>query len=427
MAHIDRRTFLGVSGAALATTALAACGSGGDSDGSSLRVAWYGGQPAHEGVEGALDAYSSDHGDISVSTEKAAFGDFWDRLATQVAGGQGPDVMRMSMTYFAEYADRGALLDLSDFVPDVIDTSPLDPDVATSGQLESGLFGIGQSSITHATFQNTTLAEEHGLQIPDQWSWEDFIEFSTAFADAAGPGKYGTTDAGGNFQQFEVWARQHGTDLFDDQGLAVGADIIEEWLVMWAELRASGAAPPPDVTAESSGFETSPLAQLNAAITFGWVQQVAFYQPVIPDHPLRVGAVPGMTAGSLEGQFLKALDFWAVSAESANADRAAEVVNFLLNDERAVTSIGLTLGVPPSESSRELLGVDPDTAEGRAIEYVNAIAGQTGSSPRAWPTGYGELQSTAFPRMNEDVGFGDTTPAEAAAAFVDEAARVFGS
>lgn len=285
MAHIDRRTFLGAGSAALAAGALAGCGSdgGGESgDSNSLRVAWYGGQPAHEGVEAALNAYTSDNADISLATEKAAFGDYWDKLATQVAGGQGPDVLRMSMSYFAEYADRGALLDLSEYAGSTITTSSLDPDVATSGEISDGLYGIGQSSITHATFRNPQLVDEYGLELPAEWSWDDFVEFCQEFSDAAGPGKYGTTDAGGNFQIFEVWARQHGTELFDESGLVVTADIVEEWLVMWQSLREAGAAPTSDITAESTGFETSQLAQLGAAIEFGWVQQVAFYQPVVP-------------------------------------------------------------------------------------------------------------------------------------------------
>jgi len=428
MSPINRRTFLGAGGATLLAGALAGCGSGsGSGSANSLRVSWYGGQPAHEAVEGALTAFSDEEPDLNIATEKMAFGDFWDKLATEVAGGQGPDVLRMSMTYFAEYADRGVLLDLSDYVGDQIDISALDDDVADSGAFNDGLYGVGQSSITHATFRNTQLVQEHGLELPTQWSWDDFRGFCEEFAEAAGSGKYGSTDAGGDLQVFEVWARQHGTDLFDEHGLAVDADVIEEWLVMWQELREAGAVPAPDVSAESDSFETSQLAQLNAAITFGWVQQVAFFQPVIPDHPLEVAAVPGLTAGSLDGQFVKALDFWCITSESSNQDAAAELVDFFLNDERAINSIGLTLGVPPSASSRELLGLDPESAEGRAVAFVDEITDQVGPSPQAWPTGYGELQGTAFPRLNQDVGFGDATPAAAAAQFVEEAGRVLGS
>lgn len=424
MITVPRRALLGASAAAVVAGPIVACNPRQTESSDDLLVSWYGGQPVHEGVEGALNAYSQG-ADVPITTEKAPFGDYWDKLATQVAGGQGPDLIRMSMTWFAEYSERGALLDLSSYVGEAIDTSGLDEEAAESGRTDSGLFGIGQSSITQTTFRNPELVAEHDLELPATWSWEDFVTFCHKFTDAAGPEKYGTTDAGGDLQLFEVWARQHGTELFDGASLAVGADVIEEWLAMWHDLRQAGAAPPSDISAESDTFETSQFSVLNAAVTFGWVQQLTFFQPVLPDHPLQVADVPGMTAGSLEGQFLKALDFWSVLSSSGNPDGSADLIDFLMNDPDAATSIGLTLGVPPSQAARDALDRSPDTADGRAIAYVEDVRGRTGPSPDPWPMGYGALQSSEFPRLNQDVGFGSTTPAQAAAAFIETAKNVF--
>jgi multiple sugar transport system substrate-binding protein len=333
----------------------------------------------------------------------------------------------MSMTWFSEYADRGALADLSGYAGETIDLSALDEDTAESGRTDEGLFGIGQSSITQATFRNPDLAAEHGIELPESWSWEDFRAVGAEFAEAAGEGMYGTTDAGGDFQLFAVWARQHGTDLFDGDTLAVGADLIEEWLVMWEQLREEGIAPPPDVSAESDSFETSQFSQLHTVVTFGWVQQITFFQPLLPDHGLVPGDVPGASAGDLSGQYLKALDFWCILATSQKQDEAAELLDFLITSPEAATSIGLTLGVPPSQAARDALGADPDTAEGRAIEYVERVRAQVGPSPDPWPPGYGSLQGTEFGKINQDVAFGKSTPSTAAKAFVETAAGVLGA
>lgn len=421
MTTLPRRALLGTFAAA-ATAPLAACNptSGGGSS-KDLRVSWYGGQPVHEGVEGALDAFSKDHPDLQITEEKAPFADYWDKLATQVAGGEGPDVIRMSMSWFLEYAERGALLDLEPLTGEAIDLSGLDEAAAESGRTADGLFGIGQSSITQATFRNPQLAAEHGLELPETWAWTDFMEFCREFAETAGPGKYGATDGGGDMQLFDVWARQHGTDLFDGPDLAVGAEVIEEWWAMWQELRDDGAVPSPEVTLESTDFENSQFATLNAAITTGWVQQATFYQPVMPDHPLEIGDVPGLTAGALDGQFLKALDLWCVLSSSKNPDGAAQLIDFLLNEPAAAKSIGVTLGVPPSQGARDALDLAPDTAAGKAIAYVESITGRTGPPPAAWPTGYGALQGSEFPRFHEAVAFGSSTPAQAAKEFVEVA------
>jgi multiple sugar transport system substrate-binding protein len=416
-----RRSLLAAGGAAAALP-LAACGPGAKDASADLLVSWYGGQPVHEGVEGAVAAYRKTNPDVPITTEKAPFEDYWDKLATQVAGGQGPDVVRMSMTWLSEYAERGALLDLGDLVGTTIDVSTLDEDTARAGATDEGQVGIGQSSITQATFRNPALVQEHGLELPAAWSWDDFTEFATGFAEQAGPEMFGTTDAGADFQLFEVFARQHGSDLFDGQSLAVGADVIEEWLLLWQGLRDAGAAPPPELTAESTGFETSPFATLTAAVTFGWVQQVTFIQPVVPDHPLEVADVPGTTAGERSGQFVTALDFWSILATSPRPEDSASLIDFLVNDSAAVSSIGLTLGVPPSTSSRELLDAPAESAAAKAMAYVEAVSGTTGPPPPAWPKGYGTLQGSEFGRLNEDVAFGRTTPSKAALSFLEAAA-----
>ncbi|MFC0674404.1 ABC transporter substrate-binding protein [Brachybacterium hainanense] len=418
--------------AGAAALPLAACGpnrSGSTADPTAdLRVSWYGGQPVHDGVEGALAAFRAARPDLGIAEEKAPFADYWDKLATQIAGRQGPDVVRMSMTWLSEYSRRGALMDLSGLVgaSGPIDLSGLDGDTAAAGSTDHGRVGIGQSSITQACFRNPALAAERGIRFPATWSWDDFGDLVRGFATEAGPGMYGTTDAGGDLQLFEVFARQRGTELFEGQSLAVGADVLEEWFALWQGLREDGAAPPPDVSMESGDFETNQLSVLHAALTFGWVQQVTFYQPLLPDHPLEITDVPGTTAGDLGGQFVTALDFWSVLATSQRADDSAELISFLLSDEAAVRSLGLSLGVPPARSSRDALAADPDSAAGKALAYVESVTGRTGPPPAPWPAGYGTLQGTDFSRIHQEVAFGAMTPTEAAGAVAEAAAAALG-
>ena len=42
--------------------------------------------------------------------------DYWTRLATQVAGGNAPDLIQMDYRYLFEYAGRGAILPLDDYM-----------------------------------------------------------------------------------------------------------------------------------------------------------------------------------------------------------------------------------------------------------------------------------------------------------------------
>jgi multiple sugar transport system substrate-binding protein len=205
----------------------------------------------------------------------------------------------------------------------------------------------------------------------------------------------------------------------------VEAADVEQWLAYWNDLRAAGAAPSPSVSAETTEFATSLLAQGKAPLTFGWVQQITFYQPVMDD-PLEIYPLPAPEAGSVAGQFLKALDFWVVSGATKNEEGATALINYLINDPTAIKAIGLTLGVPPSAAAREQLDPEPDSAEAKAIAYIDEIKDKVGPPPGPWPTGYSAIQD-ALNRANEDVGFGRADPAKAAATFIEEAQNAIGS
>ena len=50
---------------------------------------------------------------VKISGQPGEFNSYWDKLATQTAGGTAPDIIQMDMAYIAEYGTRGALLDLA--------------------------------------------------------------------------------------------------------------------------------------------------------------------------------------------------------------------------------------------------------------------------------------------------------------------------
>lgn len=411
---ISRRSLMTIGAAASAALVLPGC----SANSGPMRVAWYGPDPVTKALNQALAGWRSGGG-AEFAPESAPFDDYWDKLATQTSGNNAPDVLRMSMSYFSDYAQRGVLKDLSGLG---IDTSGLDSAVAGSGTVDGKNYGIGQSSISYALYVDESAA---GGLPGTGWTWEGFAEFARDYAGSV-EGSYGSSDQAANFQLFEVFARQHGTELFSEDGssLAVSPQTIQDWFQYWADLRKAKAVPPQNVSGETTTIEKSLLATGKAPLQFGWVQQVTFYQPLV-DNPLSVVPVPQGTAGDLSGQFIKGLDLWCVSAASKHAEDAAKLIGFLLNDEAAIKAIGILLGVPPSKKARDLVSAETDSAGARAIAYVEDIAGQVGPPPQPWPKGYGELLS-GFGRIAENIGFAKTDPAAGAAEFVELAGKTLG-
>ena len=124
MMALDRRQFLfGAGGlaAAAATMGLTGCapGSGGSSSGGNaggavdLKFAWWGNELRNKNTQASIDAYVKANPNVKIAAQPGEFGSYWDKLATQTAGGQAPDIIQMDMNYISEYGTRQALLDLA--------------------------------------------------------------------------------------------------------------------------------------------------------------------------------------------------------------------------------------------------------------------------------------------------------------------------
>ena len=119
---LTRRTALALGLTVPGLAGLAACGpnasgggGGGSADGSaSLRLAWWGNPTRDESTKEVVEAFEEVDDSISVSLEPGEWSGYWDKLATQTAGGDTPDVIQMDEKYIAEYGGRGALLNLAD-------------------------------------------------------------------------------------------------------------------------------------------------------------------------------------------------------------------------------------------------------------------------------------------------------------------------
>ncbi len=155
---VNRRQFLfGAGGlaAAAATMGLTACapgsGGGGSTGGNAggavdLKFAWWGNELRNKNTQASIDAYIKANPNVKIAAQPGEFGSYWDKLATQTAGGQAPDIIQMDMNYISEYGTRQALLDLSK-----VDVSKFSEGTVDSGKINDQLVGInaGVNSADH--------------------------------------------------------------------------------------------------------------------------------------------------------------------------------------------------------------------------------------------------------------------------------------
>src|SRR5688572_11534737 len=119
---MNRRQFLiGAGGLAAAATTmgLGACAPGSQGGGSeaggqqeggatTLALAWWGNPTRNKNTEAMIAEYMKANPNVQISAQPGEFSSYWDKLATQTAGGQAPDIIQMDMNYISEYGSRGA-------------------------------------------------------------------------------------------------------------------------------------------------------------------------------------------------------------------------------------------------------------------------------------------------------------------------------
>lgn len=189
--------------------------------------------------------------------------DYHVKLATLMAAGQPPDLFYLSDEYVPQYAELGALLDLTQWIEGdddpAVDLSDYYPSIVSNYRWGGGLYGLPWIAQPVVLFCNEELFAEVGVELPDrQWRWVDFVEAGkrlTADLDGDGlPDRWGFVTNG--WPPFEMFVWQNGGDTVSADGKHVR--LLDAKCVEAAQFYADligkyRVAPPLDVVTEQ-GF-----------------------------------------------------------------------------------------------------------------------------------------------------------------------------
>ena len=357
---------------------------------------------------------------MEVARETQAWDGYWDRLATQTAGGNAPDLIMQAGSRIPDYAGRGTLMDLSG--AEGLNVEVVDEGLQQFGAVGDELYGVVAASNAMGLIANDDLLAEAGVSLPEgAYTWDTLGEVAVDVHEALGPEVWGIQDGGGDLILFILSVRDDGRQFYAEDGsLNATPEDLTAWLEYWQELRQSGGAPPPDVTAEGQGqLPNAPLAQGRAAMGFGWTQDYVAYTRLM-DADLSINLPPySVDNPSL---WMNAASLWSVSADSEDPEAAVEAINHFINDEAAIEALGVSLGMPPSQAAREQLAGTLSEEEQVAMDYMDEVAENSRPLNRLWPAGFAELR-TLLNELNEAVAFGSTTIPEAVDEFFSTAAE----
>jgi multiple sugar transport system substrate-binding protein len=420
----DRRKFL------MGSSALAAAGAFGVmpswAQAQSLRLIFWGGQGRADRTYGVTDLYKEAAG-TDVAGEFLAWNDYWAKLATQTAGGNAPDVIQMDYRFIVEYAQRGAIAPLDEFVGSALKLDDFDADQLEGGKVDGKLYGISLGANSVATLINTGAFEEAGIEPPtNAWTYDDLFEIGEAFNSAnIRGGMKAISDSSYNEPSLDNWLRQRGKALYTAEG-QLGFDETDavEWYQLWAKLREAGVCVAPDDQALDTGpLETTMLVTGRAALMPSNSNQLVGYQALVQDK-LNMCGYPRIAEGQGGGHYRKPSMFFSVAGSSASKEGAADFLNFFVNDIEAGKILGVERGIPCSAAVREVVAPTLDEANQIALNFVANLGDLLGPLPPPPPAAAGEVDLSLIRTLGQEVGFGAKTPEQAGAELVTGATDI---
>jgi multiple sugar transport system substrate-binding protein len=392
----------------------------------SLRFTWWGDAKRHDKYNAIADLYQELNPHVEIVREFGSWGDYWDKLATQTAGGNAPDIIGMHATYVADYARRNTLLDLSSYIEDgTVDISNFPPAVQGAGKVNGTTVMVAQGVTMTGWEYNSGMFDDLNVEYPDyDWTWEDFkaklAELKEAISE---PGVWPSVDDSGEITSVQVFARQRGTDLFTEEGkLGVTVDDMKAWFSMWDEFRQAEMIPDAATTEQylNVTLDQGLFVKGKVALDGFPFNQIPLYQNYITNgevHALRRPSIPGGEEGEfIEGSYL------AVSSTSEHPKEAAAFISFFVNNEEAVKIFKIEQGAYGSTKANELITPLLAPPEQRTIEAIDRSLKTAGQLPLP-PAGQGEVRSLLL-EVAQSIAFGQRTVEEGAQYFVDQTTAI---
>ena len=387
-----------VAAAAAVVMALSACGGGGapQSDGGpvELRFSWWGSDKRAQVTQAAIAAFEAENPNIKIKPEYGDWSGYWDKLATQVAANDAPDIIQMDEKYITEYSTRGALLDLSKYE---IDTSKLDEAALNAGKGEKGLTGIAAGINAATILANPAVFQAAGVELPDDktWTWDDFERISAELTAKSPKGTYGAAAYGTDEASLGVWLRQNGKTLYTSDGkLGFEPGDIADWWAFLKQLSENKAVPSASevVEAEAAPLDQSGLATGKNGLAFWWSNQLPALEKAAGSD-LQILRFPSTTGKAADAQlWYKASQFWSASSRTKHPEETAKFINFLANNEKAGEALLADRGVHPNTDVRAAIESKLTPADIKVVNFIDQIKDELGEAPAPPPKGAGAIQ-----------------------------------
>ncbi len=416
----------------VAALGLSACASGDTSPSTepdapvTLRFAWWGGDLRNEMTIEAIEAFEAEYPNITVEPEMGPFDGFFDKLATQVAAGDAPDIVQMSEGFFSEYVGRGALLDLTDLD---IANEDIPAAVWQSGVVDDKVWAVPAGVSSPGLIANTALFEQAGIELPDDstWTWNDYADLAAELSAALPEGLYGSQTPGTDQNTLGVWARQRGADLFTEDGLGFEQEDAASFFEFVEGMRDTGGIPPAEEVSEQMGIDLAQSGTATNRYALGfWNSNQIKNLEAASGSDLTLLKFPTKKGDDEDGEFALGTLWYSAYTKTEHPEEVAQFLDFMINRPEAGAITLTERGAPANTAVSDSIADQLESSDLKSIEYLVAVREVALETPPPTPPQGASSFQEVLRRMIVDVAFDRATPDQAAEQLISEVSSQIG-
>ncbi|MFT4173350.1 MAG: ABC transporter substrate-binding protein [Rhodocyclaceae bacterium] len=330
---------------------------------TTLRFSWWGGAERHEATLKAIAAFEAKHPGVKVKGEYMGFNGYQERLSTQIAGGNEPDIMQINWAWMSAYSKRGdGFVDLNKY-KNVMALKEFSAEELRMGTIAGKLNGLPVTYSARIFQWNKAALDKAGVAVPA--TWDDLFSAGKAFRAKLGDRAY-LLD--GELNDMIVLAQTYVEQKYGTQYLhptqpkvAMSDEGLLEWVRFYKRLADERVAIPLPVR-DSLGGASKPTEQQpdwSAGYWGGsyiWDSVIRLREGSLGKDPkYEIGKMPLLQGSKTSGLFGRPGMMFVVGKNSKQPELAAKFIDFMLADPEAARTLGLTRGMPAADSQYKVL------------------------------------------------------------------------
>ncbi|WP_052015775.1 ABC transporter substrate-binding protein [Alkalihalobacillus hemicellulosilyticus] len=381
-----------------------------------LRMTWWGGQERHDRTLKVIELYEEQNPHVTIVPEYSGFDGYFDKLSTQLAAGNAPDIVQYGGN-LNDFVARGTVLPLDDYVGNELDLSQHDQSMIDAATFDGQFYGVTLGTNARGVLLNKTLFDEAGVVLPSEdWTWDDFYEIANELS-ATLDGIYGTAD----FEEdgFGTFLAQRDKWTYLDGEIGFEPQDVKDWFTLWKELREAGGAAIPEVQVTATQTpEQSLIVQRTVVMEAIASNQLGAYQGATEDE-LILFINPYNSESGKNGVGLRPSQFLAGTNTTDHPEEVAKFLDFFVNDLEATEILGNDRGAPVNAEVREFLLDSGDVVDQEIFAYIDWVSSTSEAPYIPNLPGYNE-NTQLFQETAERIYFEQSTVEEASENYFNE-------